>query len=154
MGTRFRKCRNAAGRMGWARLVPFHFGVDLVSTALPDGSSISGSFNTDPGLPFILTELRCENDADGATITNMQQMLFSITDGANQMLYSNRAIPRAAMFGTRDFPRQLPSESEIPPSDTITVSMTNKTGGALSTTTRICFGGYKLVNWSEVKPEE
>jgi len=58
------------------------------------------------------------------------------------------------MFGTRDFPRQLPSEVEIPPSDTITVAMTNKTGAALSTVTRICFGGYKLVNWAEVKPEE
>ena len=154
MGTRFRKCRNAAGRMGWARLVPFTFCVNLVSTALADGASISGSFNTDPGLPFILTEMRCENDSDTSTVQTVQQMLFSITDGANQMLYSNQAIPRNAMFGTRDFPRQLPSEVEIPPSDTLTVAMTNKTGAALSTTTRVCFGGYKLVNWAEVKPEE
>jgi hypothetical protein len=154
MATRFRKVRNAAGRMGWARLTPFTFAVNLTSSALADGNSIAGSFTTDPGLPFILTEMRCENDSDTATLTTAQQMLFSITDGANQMLYSNIPIPRSAMFGTRDFPRQLPSEVEVAPSDTITVTMTNKTGAALSTVTRVCFSGYKLTNWGEVKPEE
>ena len=154
MGSRFRRVRNAAGRLGWARLVPFTFGVNLTSSALADGNSVSGSFTTDPGLPFILTEMRVDNDADTATLTTAQQMLFSIVDGAQQSLFSNIPVTRYAMFGTRDFPRQLSSEVEVAPSDTITVTMTNKTGGALSTVTRVAFTGFKLFNWSEVKPEE
>ena len=61
---RYRKVRTNTGQMGWARMVPFSYVVNLTATALANGSSVSGSIQTDPGLPFILTEMRCSIDAD------------------------------------------------------------------------------------------
>lgn len=151
--SRYRRVKNASGQMGWARLVPFAFGVNLTATALAAGGNVSGSFQTDPGLPFVLCEMRCNSDGDTST-TTFQNLLFSIVDGESQQLFSNIPVSRGAMFGTVDFPRQLPSEVEIRPSDTITSTMTNQTGGALTTVIRLAFIGYKLVNWTPGKPEE
>jgi hypothetical protein len=151
---RYRKTYNSQGQLRWSQLWLFTYGLVLAPAALADGSTISGTITIDVGNPFILTELRCLTDADSATVTNIQQLLFSIVDGSNQMLFSNIAIPREHMFGTRDFPRQLPSEMEIPPADTLTVTMTNKTGGALSTNVRVSLSGYRLVgSWAQ-KPDE
>jgi hypothetical protein len=152
--SRYRKVRNASGQMGWSKLAAFSHSIVVPFTGQADGLTSSASITTDPGLPFVLTEIRCLTDGDGATLTNLQQLLISITDGANQSLMSNVPIPREHMCGTRDFPRQLPSEVEIVPSDTITATVTNKTGGALTTNVRITLTGYKLMGWSVGKPEE
>lgn len=58
------------------------------------------------------------------------------------------------MFGTRDFPRQLPSEVELTPGDTITTTLTNNTGGALTSVTRVTFSGFKLVGWTPMPQGE
>ena len=150
---RYRKVRTNTGQMGWARMVPFTYVLNLTAAALANGATTSGSFQTDPGLPFILTEMRCSMDADTDTMTNMENVLFSILDGESQQLLSNGAVPREGMFGTRDFPRQLPSEVDLSPADQITVTATNNTGAALTTTIRICFSGYKLVGFSPTQPE-
>lgn len=145
---RYRKVKDAAGRLGYARQVPFTYVVNITSTALAAGGTLSGAITIDTGLPFILTEMGCANDADTSTLTVLQNLLFSILDGETQQQFSNGPIPRERMFGTRDFPRQLPSEVELSPGDTITVTMTNQTGGALTSITRITLTGYKLVGFS------
>lgn len=151
---RYRKIRNAAGQLGWAQLWPFSYGVVLTPSALADGASTTGTLTTDIGLPFILTEMRCNTDADTSTVGTVQNLLFSIVDGSQQALFSNVQVPREAMFGTRDFPRQLPSEVEIPPADVLTVTCTNKTGAALTTNVRVTLTGYRLVGFTPFKPEE
>lgn len=151
---RYRKIINSQGITGWAALWAFTYSLVLTPSALADGATIQGTVTTDVGNPFILTEMRCVTDADTSTVGTVQNLLFSIVDGANQMLLSNIAIPREHMFGTRDFPRQLPSEIEIPPSDNIQVTMTNKTGAALTTNVRVSFTGYRLVGFYSRKPEE
>jgi hypothetical protein len=145
---RYRKVKDAAGRMGYARQVPFTYVTNITTSALADGLTATGSFQVDTGLPFILTEMGCANDTDTATLTTLQNLLFSVLDGETQQLFSNGPVPRERMFGTRDFPRQLPSEVELSPADTITITMTNKTGAALTSITRITFTGYKLVGFS------
>jgi hypothetical protein len=153
MAGRYRKVVDANGRRGWARMIPFSYGVNITTTALADGSSVSGQVTTDPNLPFILTELRFNDDADSTTSSNLTKWLVSIQDGESSQLLSNTAIPREAMFGTREFPRQLPSEVEIRPTDTLTITATNKTGAGSTSTLRVTFTGYKLVGFSTVNPE-
>lgn len=152
--SRFRKIVNSAGQRGWAKLAPFSYGLVLQPAALADGASVSGQITTDTGNPFIMTELRCMSDADTNDVKQVPNTLFSIVDGANQMLFSNIAIPREHMFGTRDFPRQLPSEVEVMPADTLTVTMTNKTGAAMTTNVRVTLTGYRLVGFYLSKPAE
>lgn len=150
---RYRKVRNSAGQIGYARQVPFTYVTNITTTALANGGSATGSFQVDTGLPFIVTEMRCSHDGDTTTLTNMVNLLFTVLDGESQQLFSNGAVPREAMFGTRDFPRQLPSEVEFTPGDTITTTLTNNTGGALTSVTRVAFTGYKLVGWSPMPSE-
>ena len=150
---RYRKVKDASGRLGYARQVPFTYVVNITTTALANGLTATGSFQVDTGLPFILTEMGCANDTDTSTLTNLQNLLFAILDGETQQQFSNGPIPRERMFGTRDFPRQLPSEVELSPADTLTVTMTNNTGAALTSVTRITFSGYKLVGFSATASE-
>jgi len=150
---RYRKVRNASGQMGWARMVPFTYTLPIVTTALAAGSSQTLTLQIDPGLPFILYELGCAVDADGATLTNFTQWGFTILDGESQQLFSNGEAPRERMFGTRDFPRQLPSEVDISPADQLTVTAFNRTGAAQTTTVRVTFSGYKLVGFTQAQPE-
>ena len=150
---RYRKVRSNNGVMGWARMIPFTYVVNITTTALADGATATGTVQTDPGLPFILCELGCANDTDTATLGTLQNLLFTIQDGESAQLFSNGAVPRERMFGTRDFPRQLPSEVDISPADQLTVVMTNKTGGALTSTTRVTLTGYKLVGFTQAQPE-
>ena len=150
---RYRKVKNSSGQIGWARQVPFTYVCNIVTTALANGATASNSFQVDTGLPFILTEMGCSNDTDTATLTTFQNLLFSVLDGETQQLFSNGPAPRERMFGTRDFARQLPSEVELTPGDQITVTMTNATGAAITSTTRVTFTGYKLVGWSAIPSE-
>ena len=151
---RYRKIRNSNGQMGWAQLWPFTYGLVMSPAALADGASISGNITIDVGNPFILTEMRCSSDNDTTTLTTLQNLLFSIVDGSQQMLFSNIQVPREAMFGTRDFPRQLPTEVEIPPADSLLVTMVNKTGVALTTNVRVSLTGFRLIGFYTNKPEE
>jgi hypothetical protein len=150
---RYRKVRNNNGIMGWARMVPFTYVLTLSPAALANGGSISGTVNIDPGLPFILCEMGCAIDADTSTLTTASLWNFSILDGEAQQQFSNGPVPRERMFGTRDFPRQLPSEVDLSPSDQLTVTATNNTGGAVTSNIRICFTGYKLVSFTQSQPE-
>ena len=150
---RYRKVKNSQGQIGYARQVPFIYKVDLTTTALANGGSTSGQFQVDTGLPFILYCLGCAHDGDTSTMTTFQNLLFSVLDGDAQQLLCNGFVPRERMFGTRDFPRQLPSEVELTPGDTYTVNMINNTGGALTSVTRCTFEGYKLVGWQPMPSE-
>lgn len=151
---RYRKVRNSAGQIGYARQVPFSYVTNITTTALAANGTASGSFQVDTGLPFILTEMGCAHDGDTATLTTLQNLLFTVLDGESQQLFSNGAVPRERMFGTRDFPRQLPSEVELTPGDTITTTLTNNTGGALTSVTRVVFSGFKLVGWTPMPQGE
>lgn len=150
---RYRRVKNSAGVMGWARLVPFSYVLNLAPAALAAGGTITGTLNIDPGLPFILTEMGCAIDADTATVGTLTQWGFTILDGESQQLFSNGEVPRERMFGTRDFPRQLPSEVDISPADQLTVTAFNRTGAAATTTIRVTFNGYKLVAFTQANPE-
>jgi hypothetical protein len=134
-------------------MVPFTYVLNLSPNALANGSTISGTVNIDPGMPFILCEMGCAIDADTATLTNASLWNFSILDGEAQQQFSNGPVPRERMFGTRDFPRQLPSEVDLSPADQLTVTATNNTGGAVTSTIRITFTGYKLVAFTQSQPE-
>lgn len=151
---RYRKIVTAQGQIGWARMAPFSYGVVLSPAALAALATMTAQLTTDPGNPFILTELRCAVDSDTSTTSIVSQLLFSITDGADQRLFSNIPIPREHMFGTREYPRQLSSEVEISPADNLTIAMTNLTGGALTTNVRVTFQGYRLVGFYPIKPSE
>lgn len=153
MMARYRQVKNSAGQLGWAKQVPFTYVVNIPTTGLAAGLTTTGSFQVDTGLPFILTEMGCANDTDTATVGTLQNLGFTILDGETQQLFSNGVVPRERMFGTRDFPRQLPSEVELSAGDTITVTMTNQTGAALTSVTRVCFTGYKLVAWTPQRSE-
>ncbi len=150
---RYRKVVLADGRKGYARLVPFIYTLNLAPAALAAGGSITGVLQTDPGLPFILTELGCAVDADTATVGTLTQWGFTVLDGESQQLLCNQETPRERMFGTRDFPRQLPNEVDISPADQLTVTAWNRTGAAQTTTIRVTFGGFKLVGFSPGNPE-
>lgn len=150
---RYRRVKNAAGVWGWAKLVPFQYTTSIPVTALADGSTANGQINIDPGLPFLCYELGFSTDADTATTTNCPQYLASIVDGNSQQLFSNGSVPRERMFGTRDFPRQLPAEVEIMAATQLTLTFTNKTGGAVTTVLRPVLTGYKLVGWTQAQPE-
>jgi hypothetical protein len=139
-------------------MVPFTFVVPLVIPVggIAAGSSISNSVTVDPGLPFILNELGAAYSLDITSSTTFENRLgFTILDGESQQNFSNGQVPRERMFGTRDFPRQLPSEVDITPSDTLTVNMFNNTGAliAAGVTCTVCFGGYKLVGFTTQPPE-
>lgn len=151
---RYRKVRNAQGQLGYAKMVPFTYTCNITTTALASGSTASNSFLVDTGLPFIVTEMGCAHDGDTTTLTTLQNLLFSILDGESQQLFSNGPAPRERMFGTRDFPRQLPEEVEFSPGNTYTVTLTNNTGGALTSVTRVTFSGYKLVQWTPIAPAQ
>lgn len=150
---RYRKVRNNAGNFGWARMIPFSYVVPLVCAALANNGTVTNTITTDSGLPFILTEIGMADDLDTATLGTMKQWLASIVDGESQQLFSNGPVPRERMFGTRDFPRQLPSEVDITPSDQLTVTLTNVSGAAVTTTARVVFTGYKLVGFTTAQPE-
>lgn len=152
MGDSYRQVKNQQGVIGWARLVPFAYSAKATFTAVADGGSVNAQINIDPGLPFILTQLQGNGTGDTATVTNCPILLVSIVDGMSQQLLSNIPIPREQMFGTRDFPRQLPTEIEIPPSDNLTITLTNKTGGALTTDFYTTLIGFKCVDWTTSRP--
>lgn len=153
----YRKIRNNEGRLGWARMIPFTYVIPIVSPAatILAGGQAAGAVQIDPGLPFILTELGGVFSLDITNTPNFENRLsFTILDGEAQQLYSNGAVPRERMFGTRDFPRQLPEEVELTPSDQITVNLFNNTGAAIAagvvwTTT---LTGYKLVGFRMDQP--
>jgi hypothetical protein len=144
----YRIVQLADGTSVMARCQPFIYGTVLTFTAVAAGGSVTNQINIDPGLPFILTELHCETDTDGTAIQTMVNrfLLFNITSGESQQLFANIAVPRTIMFGTVDLLRVLPSEVQIRPADTLTVTCVNNTGGALTALVRCSFRGYKLVN--------
>lgn len=154
----YRRVRNAANVMGYARQIPFSFVIPLVAPAggIAAGASVSNSIQTDPGLPFILTELGGTYTLDITATTAFENRLtFTMVDGESQQMFSNAPVPRERMFGTRDFPRQLPEEAIITPADQITVTMANGTGGVIAagTTFFAVLTGYKLVGWRQDQPE-
>jgi hypothetical protein len=93
------------------------------------------------------------DDLDLSTVGVLKSWLVSIVDGESQQLFSNTAVPRERMFGTRDFPRQLPSEVDISPADQLTVTLTNNSGAGVTTVARVTMTGYKLVNFTTAQPE-
>lgn len=153
---RYRRVRNSQGMWGWAKMVPFLYTVAMPAPAIANGASVNGEIRTDPGLPFILTEMGFEDSADTTTIGNMRKWGINIVDGNSQQLFSSAEAPRERMFGTRDFPRQLPSEVELAPATVLTVTATNRTGAATGANdvVRPCFLGYKLVGWTASQPAE
>lgn len=153
---RYRRVKNSQGRWGWAKMVPFIYTVPISAPAIAAGASVSGEIRIDPGLPFILTEMGMEDSGDTSTIGTVRKWGVSIVDGNSQQLLSSGEAPRERMFGTRDFPRQLPAEVEFAPATILTVTLTNRTGGATgaSDILRPTFTGYKLVNWTESQPQE
>ena len=134
-------------------MVPFIYTLVLSPAALAVGGTVTGSLQVDPGLPFILTGLGCAVDADTATLTTLTNLGFTILDGESQQLLSNGETPRERMFGTRDFPRQLPNEVDISPADQLTVTAWNRTAAALTTNIRVTFEGFKLVGFTNSNPE-
>jgi hypothetical protein len=144
----YRIVQLADGSSVMARCQPFIYTAVLAASALANGSSITQAIQIDPGLPFILTELHCETDGDGTAIQTMTNrfLLFNITSGESQQLFSNAPVPRTIMFGAVDLLRVLPSEVQIRPADTLTITATNNTGAPLTTNIRCSFRGYKLVN--------
>ena len=153
----YRQVKNNQGVRGWARLIPFSYVVPIVVPAatLANGATQSGTIQTDPGLPFILTEMSGAFSLDVTNTPTFQNLLnFTILDGESQQNFSNGPVPRERMFGTREFPRQLPQEVEISPADLLTVNMTNLSGAALAAGVVFyaVFTGFKLVGFSPSAP--
>lgn len=154
----YRRVRNAANVMGYARQIPFTFVIPLIAPAggIAAGGSVTNSIQTDPGLPFVLTELGGSYSLDITATTAFENRLnFTMVDGESQQNFSNGPVPRERMFGTRDFPRQLPEEAIITPADQITATMINGTGGVIAAGTvfYVLLTGYKLVGWRQDQPE-
>jgi hypothetical protein len=153
----YRAVKDAQGNRGYAKLVPFTYDilVTIPAATLLAGASISASIQTDPGMPFILTELGGAYSLDITAITAYENRLtFTLLDGQSQQNFQNGPVPRERMFGTRDFPRQLPQEVELPPADQITLTMTNNTGAAIAAgvTFNATLTGFKLVGFSTNPP--
>ena len=154
----YQKVRNNAGEKGWARKIPFTFVIPLIVPAggLANLASMSASVQTDPGLPFILTEMGGAYSLDITNTTAFEnRFAFTLLDGESQQNFSNGAVPRERMFGTRDFPRQLPEAVVITPSDQLTATWTNNSGAGLAAgvTFTITLTGYKLVGFRKDQPE-
>lgn len=154
----YRQVRNSNGDMGWARKIPFSYLIPIVAPAggIAAGASASATVQTDPGLPFILTELGGAYSLDITATTAFENRLnFTLLDGESQQNFSNGPVPRERMFGTRDFPRQLPEEVQISTADLLTLTMVNGTGGAIAagTTFTGVLTGFKLVGFTRTKPE-
>lgn len=156
MSSTYRRVRNAAGLVGYAKMVPFIYTVTIPAPTIANGASVSGEIRIDPGLPFILTEMGFEDSADTATTTSVRKWGVNIVDGNSQQLFSSNEAPRERMFGTRDFPRQLPAEVEFAPATVLTITCTNRTGVATAAGDflRPTFTGYKLVGFSTNPPPE
>jgi hypothetical protein len=152
---RYRRVELASGQKGYARMVPFSYTlvVNPLAAAVAAGASVTGTLQVDPGLPFVLTEMGCAIDADTPTLTTLSQWGFTILDGESQQLLCNGETPRERMFGTRDFPRQLPNEVDISPADQLTVTATNRNAGAVSSRINVVFNGFKLVGFTPSNPE-
>lgn len=153
----YRAVKDASGARGFAKLVPFTYDILLTAPAggLAAGASLSASIQTDPGLPFILTELGGAYSLDITASTAYENRLkFTLLDGQSQQNFQNGPVPRERMFGTRDFPRQLPEAVELPPADQITLTMFNNTGGAIAagTTFDATLTGFKLVGFTTNPP--
>lgn len=140
----WRKVRNANGVMGYAALFPFIYTVIIPTAALAAGGSVAQSLQLEPGLPFLLTGLSCAVDADTATLSTLTQWGAQILDNQAQLLFGNGEVPREHMFGTRDFPRQLPAEVQLNPGDQLTFTFWNRTGAAQTTNIRASLIGFKL----------
>lgn len=153
----YRAVKDANGNRGYAKLVPFTYDINITIPVggLGAGASQSASIQTDPGLPFILTELGGAYSLDITASTAFENRLaFTLLDGQSQQNFQNGPVPRERFFGTRDFPRQLPQEVEIPPADQVTLTMFNNTGGAIAagTTFNATLTGFKLVNFTTNPP--
>jgi hypothetical protein len=152
----YRQVRNSAGDMGWARKIPFTYIIQIPVGGLANLASASNSIQTDPGLPFILTEMGGAYSLDITNSTAFENRLnFTLLDGESQQNLSNGPVPRERMFGTRDFPRQLPEEVQISTADLLTLTVTNNTGGAIAAgaTFTGTLTGFKLVGFTRQKPE-
>lgn len=153
----YRAVKDAQGNRGYAKLVPFTYNIPIIIPAatLLANASISASIQTDPGLPFILTELGSDYSLDITAISAFENRLTcTLLDGQSQQNFQNGPVSRERMFGTRDFPRQLPQEVEIPPADQITLTVTNLTGAAIAAGVRFnaTLTGFKLVGFSTNPP--
>lgn len=153
----YRPVRNNQGVAGYARMIPFTYTIPLVSPAggIAAGGSVSNSVQVDSGLPFILTELGGAYTLDITNTTAFENRLnFTLLDGESQQNFSNGPVPRERMFGTRDFPRQLPEEVIITPADQLTATMVNGTGAAIAAGTifTVTLTGYKLVGFTVAQP--
>lgn len=150
------RVRRSDGVVGWAKKVPFQYTIRIPAPTVANGASVNGEIRIDPGLPFICYEMGMEDSADTATLTTLRKWGVQVVDGNSQQLFSSGEAPRERFFGTRDFPRQLPQEVLFEPATVLTVTLTNRTGantGANDVVTPV-FTGYKLVGFSQSRPNE
>lgn len=123
------------------------FTMNIVRTATV-GQSFTGNFQTDPGLPFILTKLSADDTADpngaGAT-TGMENWSVQIQDSESQYLWCSGSVGRIQLFGGREFGYQLPTEMLLRAQTQVNATVTNRAAGATAGTATLCFIGYALL---------
>lgn len=123
------------------------FTVSIVRSATV-GQSFTGNFQTDPGLPFILTKLSADDTADpngaGAT-TGMEDWSVQVQDSESQYLWCSGSVGRIQLFGGREFGYQLPTEMLLRAQTQVNVTVTNRAAAAAAGTATLCFIGFALL---------
>lgn len=107
------------------------------------GASFPFRINIEPGFPFLLHTLHASDSSDTTTITAQTDFLVSLQDNESSYNWTDGLIPRACLFGAREFGNQLPDDVMIKGNTQLlgNIQNTGTTGGTLT----IALRGWSLV---------
>lgn len=131
------------------RLIPFFYtaaqnGTAGIATTAVVGASATGDFQIDSGAPFLCHSIHLEATQDTATLTTLYQFLVQIIDGDSNRVFANYPVPRT-VYGSKEFPLMLPSETILRPATKITATITNLAAAPSAGTVYVTLRGYRMI---------